>query len=119
VGVEGGALEAVADVVGRPPLGVQLHHHPVHEGVPAHGGAEAAKGVGGAELGDDPVVAVPLDDGPVEVEHHHHPASGGGGGGRVAVNASGHLSCSDGDRGKAGRVKMESRSPDERTAAPD
>lgn len=31
MGVEGGALEAVADVVGRPPLGVQLHHHPVLE----------------------------------------------------------------------------------------
>uniref|UniRef100_A0A0E0C499 Uncharacterized protein n=1 Tax=Oryza meridionalis TaxID=40149 RepID=A0A0E0C499_9ORYZ len=87
---------------------------PIHT---AHGGAEAAEGVGGAELGDDPVVAVPLDDGPVEVEHHHHPGCGGGG--RVAVNASGHLSCSDGDRGKAGRVKRESRSSDERTAAPD
>uniref|UniRef100_A0A0E0C497 Uncharacterized protein n=1 Tax=Oryza meridionalis TaxID=40149 RepID=A0A0E0C497_9ORYZ len=85
--------------------------------IDAHGGAEAAEGVGGAELGDDPVVAVPLDDGPVEVEHHHHPGCGGGG--RVAVNASGHLSCSDGDRGKAGRVKRESRSSDERTAAPD
>lgn len=43
-----------------------------HERVPAHGGAQALEGVGGAELGDDPVVAVPVDDGAVEVEHHHH-----------------------------------------------
>jgi hypothetical protein len=49
-----------------------------HEGVPAHGGAQALEGVGGAELGDDPIVAVPLDDGPIEVEHHHDVCGSGG-----------------------------------------
>jgi hypothetical protein len=56
----------------------QLTGAAYHEGVPAHGGAQALEGVGGAELGDDPVVAVPIDDGPVEVEHHHHIGGGRG-----------------------------------------
>lgn len=54
---------------------LRTYIHTYHERGPAHGGTQAVEGVGGAELGDDPVVAVPLDDGLVEVEHHHQ---GGG-----------------------------------------
>lgn len=62
-----------------------------HEGVPVHGGAQAVEGVGGPELGDDPVVAVPLDDGLVEVEQHHH--GDGGGSGHLREETADGASC--------------------------
>jgi hypothetical protein len=64
------------EVTGRGEHSSRAHYH---ERVPAHGWEQALEGVGGAELGDDPFVAVPVDDGPVEVEYHH---DGGGGRGR-------------------------------------
>lgn len=42
-----------------------------HERVPGHGGEELIEPIGEAQLVDDPVVAVAVDDRLVEVEEHH------------------------------------------------
>lgn len=45
-----------------------------HERVPRHGREKTIEQFGGAELVDDPIIAIAVDNGLVEVEHHDDPS---------------------------------------------